>query len=104
MSSTDAATQKKAYTEIKEKTTVPPMYKVLLHNDDYTTKEFVVYLLKSVFHKSLDEAVNLMWHIHRSGYGVCGVYTRDLAETKIKITKEMSREYGYPLKATMEEE
>jgi ATP-dependent Clp protease adaptor protein ClpS len=80
------------------------MYKVLLHNDDYTTKEFVVHLLTSVYQKSLEGAVSLMWHIHRKGYGVCGVYTRDVAETKMKMSMAMAREYGYPLKATIEEE
>ena len=90
--------------EIKEKVTEPPMYKVLLHNDDYTTKAFVVEILTAVFNKSIEEATNLMWHVHRNGVGVCGIYTYELAETKINIVKKIARENGFPLKITMEKE
>jgi ATP-dependent Clp protease adaptor protein ClpS len=90
--------------EIGEKTTEPPMYKVLLHNDDYTTKAFVVEILSIVFNKSVDEATRLMWKVHRSGVGVCGVYPYEMAETKINLVARMARENGFPLKATMEQE
>ena len=90
--------------EIKEKTTEPPMYKVLLHNDDYTTKAFVVEVLISVFKKSIDEATRLMWHVHRNGSGVCGVYPYEVAETKVSLATTAARENGYPLKTTMEKE
>jgi ATP-dependent Clp protease adaptor protein ClpS len=90
--------------EIKEKITEPPMYKVLLHNDDYTTKAFVVEILIAVFNKSIEEATRLMWHIHHNGAGVCGIYPYELAETKTNTVTKLARENGFPLKATMEKE
>jgi ATP-dependent Clp protease adaptor protein ClpS len=90
--------------EIKEKITEPPMYKVLLHNDDYTTKAFVVEILTTIFNKSIEEATLLMWQVHRNGIGVCGIYPYELAETKMNIVIRVARENGFPLKATMEEE
>ena len=90
--------------EIKEKTADPPMYKVLLHNDDYTTKAFVVEIMTAVFNKSIEEATRLMWQIHRNGLGVCGIYPYELAETKINIVTKVAREKDFPLKATMEKE
>ena len=91
-------------TDIDEEVTEPPLYKVLLHNDDFTTKEFVVTILVSVFNKSLDEATQLMWSVHRKGLGVAGVYPLEVAETKIGIVKSTAEEYGFPLKMTMEPE
>ena len=91
-------------TDIDEETTEPPLYKVLLHNDDFTTKEFVVTVLVSVFNKSLDQATQLMWSVHRHGVGVAGVYPFEVAETKIGIVKATAEEYGFPLKMTMEPE
>ncbi|MGD9057290.1 MAG: ATP-dependent Clp protease adaptor ClpS [Desulfobacterales bacterium] len=90
--------------EIDEKITEPPMYKVLLHNDDYTTKAFVVEILIAIFNKSIDEATRLMWQVHRAGVGVCGVYPYEMAETKIKLVTTIARENGFPLKASMEQE
>ena len=90
--------------ESKEKVTEPPMYKVLIHNDDYTTKVFVVEILTAVFNKSIEEATQLMWQIHRNGSGVCGIYPYELAETKINIVTKVARENGFPLKTTMERE
>ena len=90
--------------EVGEKTTEPPMYKVLLHNDDYTTKAFVVEILIAVFNKSVDEATRLMWKVHRNGVGACGIYPYEMAETKINLVTRMARENGFPLKATMEQE
>ena len=90
--------------EIKEKISEPPMYKVLLHNDDYTAKAFVVEILTAVFNKSIAEATRLMWQVHRNGVGVCGIYPYELAETKINIVTKSARENGFPLKATMEKE
>ncbi len=90
--------------EIDEKITEPPMYKVLLHNDDYTTKAFVVEILIAIFNKSIDEATRLMWQVHRAGVGVCGVYPYEMAETKIKLVTKIARENGFPLKASMEQE
>ncbi len=90
--------------EIDEKTTQPPMYKVLLHNDDYTTKAFVVEILVAIFNKSIDEATELMWQVHRNGVGVCGIYPYEIAETKINLVTTVARENGFPLKASMEPE
>ncbi|WP_027371069.1 ATP-dependent Clp protease adapter ClpS [Desulfovermiculus halophilus] len=85
--------------EVKE----PPQYKVVLHNDDYTTMEFVVQVLKNVFRKSEGEAIQIMLSVHRNGSGVCGVYTFEVAETKVAQVHKMAKEEGYPLKCTMEE-
>jgi ATP-dependent Clp protease adaptor protein ClpS len=90
--------------EIDEKITEPPMYKVLLHNDDYTTKAFVVEILMTVFNKSIDEAARLMWQVHRTGVGVCGLYPYEMAETKINLVTKIARENGFPLKTSIEKE
>ena len=91
-------------TDIKEETTEPPDYKVLLHNDDYTTKAFVVEVLIAIFNRSIEEATRLMWHVHKNGVGVCGIYPLEVAETKIIQGTSMARDIGFPLKLTMEEE
>ena len=90
--------------EIKEKITEPPMYKVLLYNDDYTTKAFVVEILTAVFNKSIEEATRLMRQVHHNGVGVCGVYPYEVAETKVNLVTRIARENGFPLKTTMERE
>jgi ATP-dependent Clp protease adaptor protein ClpS len=90
-------------TELEDELQEPPRYKVLLHNDDYTTMEFVVYVLKSVFGKAEPEAVQIMLHVHRNGVGVCGIFTAEVAETKVEKVRHMARSEGYPLKCTMEE-
>ncbi len=90
-------------TESEKKLKVPPLYKVLLHNDDYTTMEFVVQVLQTVFHKAPAEATQIMLHIHRLGIGVAGVYTHEVAETKVTVVEAMARKHEYPLKCTMEE-
>jgi ATP-dependent Clp protease adaptor protein ClpS len=96
--------QKEVLEEIKEKTTEPPMYKVLLHNDDYTTKAFVVEILTVIFNKSIEAATRLMWQVHRNGVGVGGVYPYEVAETKINLVTKVARENGFPLKTTVEKE
>ncbi|MEJ2169272.1 MAG: ATP-dependent Clp protease adaptor ClpS [Desulfobacterales bacterium] len=96
--------QGETITEIEEEVTEPPLYKVLLHNDDYTTKIFVVEILMTVFNKSQDDATRLMWHVHKNGVGVCGIYPREVAETKILQVTELARENGFPLKLSLEEE
>jgi ATP-dependent Clp protease adaptor protein ClpS len=90
-------------TESEKKLKPPPMYKVLLHNDDYTTMEFVVEILQAVFQRSQTEATQIMLHVHRNGIGVAGVYTYEVAETKVAIVEAMARRHEYPLKCTMEE-
>ncbi|WP_373047867.1 ATP-dependent Clp protease adapter ClpS [Vulgatibacter sp.] len=88
----------------KKKLAKPPMWKVLLHNDDYTTREFVVFILQGVFHRTESEAVAIMLHVHNNGVGVAGVYTRDVAETKVEKVKALAKEHQYPLLCTMEPE
>ena len=82
----------------------PRMWRVLLHNDDYTTQEFVVFVLETVFRKGRAEAFTIMMSVHRSGLGVAGVYTHDVAETKLKTTQQMAEEQEFPLLVTMEPE
>ena len=82
----------------------PRMWRVLLHNDDYTTQDFVVWVLESIFHKPRGEAFSIMMSVHRSGMGVAGVYTHDVAETKMKTTKQLAEEHEFPLLVTMEPE
>lgn len=88
--------------QVKERTQEPPMYRVLLYNDDFTTKVFVVEVLVLVFHKSAEEATELMWRVHRHGRGVAGVYPREIAETKVLTVTALARDHGFPLKAGME--
>ncbi len=90
-------------TRVEEELERPPMYKVLLHNDDYTTMEFVVEILQKVFHKTVAEATRIMLLIHKSGMGVCGVFTEDVAETKVEIVHHLARKSGFPLRCSMEE-
>jgi ATP-dependent Clp protease adaptor protein ClpS len=90
-------------TESEKQVKLPPMYRVLLLNDDYTTMEFVVQVLQSVFHKSPADATQIMLHIHRSGIGVAGVYTHEVAETKVAVVEAMAREHEFPLRCTLEE-
>jgi ATP-dependent Clp protease adaptor protein ClpS len=88
----------------RKKTKKPRLFKVILHNDDYTTMEFVVDVLMEVFRKSRAEATQVMLHVHTRGHGVCGVYTRDIAETKVVRVTDLARESGFPLLCTMEAE
>src|ERR671912_3044179 len=82
----------------------PRMWRVLLHSDDYTTQDFVVWVLESIFHKPRGEAFSIMMSVHRSGMGVAGVYTHDVAATKVKTTKQLAEEHEFPLLVTMEPE
>ena len=81
----------------------PTKYKVLLHNDDYTTMDFVVEILMAIFHKNIVEAEEIMLTIHKRGRAVCGIYTYDIAQTKVYQVKEMAKSNGFPLLATVEE-
>jgi ATP-dependent Clp protease adaptor protein ClpS len=82
----------------------PRMWRVLLHNDDYTTQDFVVWVLETIFHKPAAEAFDIMLSVHRSGLGVAGVYTHDVAETKLKTTRQLAEQHEFPLLVTMEPE
>jgi len=82
----------------------PSKYKVLLHNDDYTTMEFVVQVLVQIFQKNQEEAIRIMHDVHKNGLGIAGVYSKEIAETKMNITLQNAKEAGYPLLCTMEKE
>ena len=88
----------------KPKTKKPSMYKVLLLNDDYTPMEFVVHVLERFFYKSRDEATRIMLHVHRRGVGICGVYTYEVAETKVTQVIDFARRNEHPLQCTLEKE
>jgi ATP-dependent Clp protease adaptor protein ClpS len=90
--------------EVRDKVTEPPMFRVLIHNDDFTTKAFVVEVLIAVFNKSMDEASRIMWHTHQNGVGLCGIYSLEVAETKVKVVTEAAKENGFPLKLSIEED
>ena len=95
----DAAVKERTRVEKKE----PPMFKVVLLNDDYTTMEFVVRVLEGVFQKSPAEAYRIMMHVHQNGRGIAGVYPWEVAETKVGTVTSMAREAEYPLRAAIEE-
>jgi len=96
---TGTAVETRPKTRLKK----PRMYKVLLHNDDYTTMEFVVYVLQGIFHHSETEAMQIMLHVHKHGIGVAGVYTREIAETRITQVEALARKHEYPLRCSMDE-
>lgn len=91
-------------TQSKQKLEKPPLYKVLLHNDDYTTMDFVVFILETVFHKSEADAYKIMLAVHQQGVGVAGVYTYEIAEAKVSKVVELAQAQEFPLLCTMEEE
>jgi ATP-dependent Clp protease adaptor protein ClpS len=95
-------TTEKSDVRTEKDTQEPPMFKVLLHNDDYTTMEFVVHILMLVFRKSLEEATRIMLNVHREGIGLCGIYSHEVAETKVETVMRLARENGHPLRCTME--
>jgi ATP-dependent Clp protease adaptor protein ClpS len=91
-------------TRVKPKTKKPSLYKVLLLNDDYTPMEFVVMVLEQYFGKSREDAYTIMLHVHQKGVGVCGVYTFEVAETKVTQVMDAAQKAGHPLQCTLEKE
>lgn len=89
-------------TEKKQQTRHPSMYRVLLHNDDYTTMDFVVMVLEKIFHKNAEEAARIMLNVHEQGVGQAGVYPRDVAETKVVMVHDLARKNQFPLKCSLE--
>jgi ATP-dependent Clp protease adaptor protein ClpS len=90
--------------ELDEELKEPKKYKVFLLNDDYSTMDFVIEVLMKVFRKTLEEATRIMLNIHNNGREMCGMYTHEIAATKVAQVRTMARERGFPLKAVMEEE
>ncbi len=86
----------------KRKVKKPELYKVILHNDDYTTMQFVVDILEGVFDKSPAEAFRIMMHVHTRGHGICGSYSHEIAETKVSMVHDRAKQSGFPLRASME--
>ncbi|HZQ01083.1 MAG TPA: ATP-dependent Clp protease adapter ClpS [Reyranella sp.] len=93
-----------ALTLTRTRTKKPSMYKVLMLNDDYTPMEFVVDVLQHIFQKSREEATQIMLHVHQKGVGICGVYTYEVAETKVTQTVDYARKNQHPLQCTLEKE
>ena len=91
-------------TSTKPKLQKPSMYRVLLLNDDYTPMEFVVYVLEAIFNKTRDEATQIMLHVHQNGLGLCGVFTYEVAETKVAQVVDSARRNQHPLQCTMEKD
>lgn len=91
-------------TKTKTRTQRPPLYKVMLLNDDYTPMEFVVHVLERFFQKNRDEATRIMLHVHRRGVGVCGVFTYEVAETKVTQVMDFARQHQHPLQCTLEKD
>lgn len=94
----------KEKTKTKKKLKRPKLYKVLMHNDNYTTMEFVVEILIKIFNKSKEEAVNIMLKIHNQGIGLCGIYPYDIALTKVEIVHYLAEKNSFPLKCSIEPE
>ncbi len=90
--------------ETRQKTRKPTLYRVILLNDDYTTMEFVLQVLETVFHKAPAAAHRIMMQVHTEGHGVCGAYSHEVAETKVLTVQDLARREGFPLQATLEEE
>lgn len=91
-------------TRTRTKTKKPSLYKVLLLNDDYTPMDFVVYVLERFFNKQREEATRIMLHVHQKGVGMCGIYTYEIAETKVAQVMNFARQHQHPLQCTMEKE
>lgn len=104
MAGTERRTEGEVLERTKQETKKPDLYRVLLLNDDYTTMDFVIEILETVFHKAPAEAYRIMMAVHTQGQGLCGVYPFEVAETKVTTVIDAARSNGFPLLATMERE
>ena len=102
MGKTKSGNQEETLTRNREELREPPLFKVLLHNDDYTTMDFVVTVLEKVFGKNTTEATRIMLNVHHQGHGVAGIYTREIGETKVAVVHRMARKNQFPLKCSLE--
>ena len=98
----DTGVRSAVITQTKPKTQKPSMYRVLILNDDYTPMEFVVYVLEQYFNKSREDATRIMLHVHQHGVGVCGVFSYEVAETKVTQVMDYARKHQHPLQCIME--
>ena len=103
MAGTERQTGGEVLERTRQETKKPELYRVLLLNDDYTTMDFVVDILESVFHKQPAEAYRIMMAVHTQGKGLCGVYPHEIAETKVSLVHERAKAHGFPLRASLEE-
>mgnify|MGYP001259468047 CR=1 FL=1 len=104
MAKEDSIVQEKGETTSREVVQEPPLYKVLLHNDDYTTMDFVVMILQTVFQKNTEEATRIMLNVHHQGIGIAGIYTREIAETKVAVVHQMAKQHHFPLRCSLEKD
>ncbi|WP_310599154.1 ATP-dependent Clp protease adapter ClpS [Desulfobulbus sp.] len=104
MAKEDSFIQEKVEATDREAQQEPPLYKVLLHNDDYTTMDFVVMVLQTVFHKNTEEATRIMLNVHHQGVGIAGIYTREIGETKVEIVHRMAKKNQFPLRCSLEQD
>jgi len=104
MAKEESIVQEKIESSGREALQEPPLYKVLLHNDDYTTMDFVVMILQTVFQKNTEEATRIMLNVHHQGTGIAGVYTREIAETKVAMVHQMAKQHQFPLRCSLEKD
>ena len=104
MESPGTKSLEKISSETEDELTEPPLYKVFLHNDDFTTMEFVVNILIFVFNKSVEEATQIMLNVHNQGVGLCWIYSFEVAETKVEMVSNEASRNGFPLRCSMEKE
>jgi ATP-dependent Clp protease adaptor protein ClpS len=102
MSKTQDEQQGAVATREREEIREPSLYKALLHNDDYTSMEFVVAILENIFGKTTATATKIMLDVHQEGIGVAGVYTREICETKVDLVHHLARKNGFPLRCSLE--
>ncbi|MCI5144448.1 MAG: ATP-dependent Clp protease adapter ClpS [Candidatus Electrothrix sp. AR3] len=102
MGNTNSGNREDALTRDRKKIQEPPLYQVLLHNDDYTTMDFVIMVLESIFSKDTEEATTIMLNVHHKGQGIAGVYSREIGETKVSEVHQLARRNQFPLKCSLE--
>jgi ATP-dependent Clp protease adaptor protein ClpS len=103
MADADRQTGGETLEKTRPKVKKPQLFKVILHNDDYTTMQFVIEVLEGIFNKTPAEAFRIMMHVHTRGHGICGSYAHEVAETKVALVHDHAKEAGFPLRASMEE-